>query len=417
MSQRRRIVVTGLGIVSPVGSTLESFWRRLTNGESGIGPITKFDASDFKARIAGEVMEFDPTDYLSTKELRRTDNFAIYGIAAADEAIKDSGLDFEQEDSYRVGVIAGSGIGGLDICLEQSKVMLDRGPSRFTPYMIPQMITNILAGHIAIRHGLHGPNFCITSACATGMHCLGESLRMIQHDEADIIVAGGSEGSVNELGIGGFCALKALSTTWNDDPTKASRPFDADRNGFVCGEGGGILILEELEHAKKRGAKIYCELSGYGRTCDAYHTTAPLPDGEGACRSMQLAVKDAGLNPEDVNYINAHGTSTRLNDKGETLAIKKALGEEHARKISISSTKSMTGHLLGAAGSLESIACALSIKNGAIPPTINYTTPDPDCDLDYTPNEARELKVKACLNNSLGFGGHNATLCFTAFED
>ena len=413
MSQRR-VVVTGMGVVSPLGASLDVFWDRLVNGQSGVRRIESFDASKFTAQIAGQVTDFDANAFISPKEQRRMDPFSIYGIAAARLAIQDSGLNLDAEDRERIGVIAGSGIGGIHVLLEQSKVFIEKGPSRFSPFMIPQMITNILAGQIAIEHGLLGPNFAVVSACATATHCMGESLRMIQHGECDVIVAGGAEGAINELGVGGFCALRALATSYNDDPTKASRPFDADREGFVCGEGAAIVVLEEYEHARKRGANIYCEFAGYGRTCDAYHITAPDEGGKGAARAMQLAVQDAGLNVEDINYINAHGTSTKLNDKGETLAIKRALGEENARRLKISSTKSMTGHLLGAAGSLESVACALAIRNGVIPPTINYTTPDPDCDLDYTPNEARELKVKACLNNSLGFGGHNASLCFKA---
>jgi 3-oxoacyl-[acyl-carrier-protein] synthase II len=320
------------------------------------------------------------------------------------------------EDSTRVGVIVGSGIGGLQVLQEQWSVFIERGATRFTPFMIPRMITNIVAGQIAIEFGMHGPNFCITSACASAAHSIGESLRVIRHGEADVMVCGGTEAPICELGIGGFCAMRALSTQRNDEPTKASRPFDAGRDGFVCGEGAAILVVEELEHAKARGAKILCELAGYGRTCDANHITAPLEDGSGASRAMSHAVADAGLNPEDIDYINAHGTSTPLNDKAETAAIKSAFGEELARKMSVSSTKSMTGHLLGAAAAVESVACAKVLETGVLPPTINQENPDPNCDLDYVPNTAREKKVRACLNNSLGFGGHNASLCFKAIE-
>ncbi|MBP7830957.1 MAG: beta-ketoacyl-ACP synthase II [Kiritimatiellae bacterium] len=411
----RRVVVTGMGVVSPLGCDLQKFWERLLAGHSGIRRIQAFDPTAYTSQIAGEVIEFDPHPFVSRKDQRHMDPFCLYGVAAAKMAVADAGLQMDRVDGERAGVIIGSGIGGLQVCFEQSKVVVTRGPSRFSPFMIPQMITNILSGLVAIEFGMKGPNFCVVSACASATHSMGESLRIIQHGEADLVLSGGAEGSINELAVGGFCAMRALSTR-NDDPAHASRPFDKDRDGFVIGEGAGVLVLEELEHARKRGAKIYCELAGYGRTCDAYHITAPDEAGQGAARGMRLAVEDAGLTPADIDYINAHGTSTPLNDKCETLAIKAALGEERARKVMISSTKSMTGHLLGAAGAVESIACALALKNGRIPPTINYTTPDPDCDLDYVPNQAREAKVRACLNNSLGFGGHNATLCFKAVE-
>lgn len=409
----RKVVVTGMGVVSPLGCDLQKFWERLLAGHCGIRRIQTFDPSAYSAQIAGEVVEFDPNPYISKKEQRRMDPFSLYGVVAAKLALADSGLVLDQVNRERAGVVVGSGIGGLQICYEQSRNLVERGPGRFSPFMIPQMIVNILSGQIGIEFGFQGPNFCVVSACATATHCLGESLRIIQHNEADIMIAGGAEGSICELALGGFAAMRALSTR-NDSPATASRPFDKDRDGFVMGEGAGILVLEELEHAKKRGARIYCELAGYGRTCDAYHITAPAEGGVHAARGMSLAMQDAGLTPADIDYINAHGTSTPLNDKGETQAIKTALGEARARQIMISSTKSMHGHLLGAAGGVESIACALALKNGAIPPTINYTTPDPECDLDYVPNQARQAKVRACLNNSLGFGGHNATLCFKA---
>ncbi|MBU1692481.1 MAG: beta-ketoacyl-ACP synthase II [Verrucomicrobia bacterium] len=411
----RKVVVTGMGVVSPLGCDLQKFWERLVNGQSGIRRIQSFDASAYTSQIAGEVVEFDPNAFVPRKEQRHMDPFCLYGVAAAKMAVADSGLQMDQVNGDRAGVIIGSGVGGLQITFEQSKVLVARGPSRFSPFMIPQMIMNILSGLVAIEYGLKGPNYCIVSACASATHSLGESLRIIQHGEADLMLSGGAEGAICELSLGGFCAMRALSTR-NDNPAGASRPFDKDRDGFVMGEGSGVLVLEELEHARKRGAKIYCELAGYGRTCDAYHITAPDEAGRGAARGMSLAIQDAGLTPDQIDYINAHGTSTPLGDKCETLAIKAALGEPQARKVMISSTKSMTGHLLGAAGAIESVACVLTLKNGVIPPTINYTTPDPDCDLDYVPNQARTAKVRACLNNSLGFGGHNATLCFKAMD-
>ena len=411
----RRVVVTGMGVVSPLGCDLQKFWERLVSGQSGIRRIQSFDAAAYTSQIAGEVVEFDPNAFVPRKEQRHMDPFCLYGVAAAKMAVADSGLQMDQVNRERAGVIIGSGVGGLQITFEQSKVLVARGPSRFSPFMIPQMITNILSGLVAIEYGLKGPNYCIVSACASATHSLGESLRIIQHGEADLMLSGGAEGAICELSLGGFCAMRALSTR-NDNPVGASRPFDKDRDGFVMGEGAGVLVIEELEHARKRGARIYCELAGYGRTCDAYHITAPDEAGRGAARGMSLAIQDAGLTPDQIDYINAHGTSTPLGDKCETLAVKTALGEQQARKVLISSTKSMTGHLLGAAGAIESVACALTMKNGVIPPTINYPTPDPDCDLDYVPNQAREAKVRACLNNSLGFGGHNATLCFKATD-
>jgi len=385
----------------------------MLRGESGVGPITKFDAAAFDSRIAGEVRDFDPDRFIPKKDQRRMDPFCHYGLAAAKLAVADAGLDWSREDLARAGVLMSSGIGGLYILFQQTKVFYDRGPSRFSPFMIPQMITNILPGLIAIEFGLRGPNFAVVSACATGTHSLGEAMRMIREDRADVMIAGGSEAAIMELGVGGFCAMRALSTR-NDDPPRASRPFDRDRDGFVIGEGAGALVLEEYEHARRRGARIYCELAGYGATCDAFHITAPDERGEGAAQAMRLALADAGVPADQIDYINAHGTSTELNDRCETMAIKAALGEAAARRTAVSSTKSMIGHLLGAAGGVESIVCALAIHHGVVPPTINYTTPDPDCDLDYVPNQPRELRVRACLKNSLGFGGHNATLCFTS---
>ena len=411
MAENRRVVVTGLGVVSPVGSTLDSFWAAIQAGESGIGPITYFDTTAFDTKFAGQVKGFNVEDFVPKKEARRMDPFCHYGVAAAKMAVADAGLDMSKEDATRVGVVAASGVGGLQILQSQMDVLRSRGPGRFSPFIIPQMITNILPGLISIDHGMKGPNFAIVTACASGTHCIGESLNLIRRGAADVMLAGGSEGAICELGVGGFNAMRALSTR-NDSPQTASRPFDKDRDGFVMAEGAGMLVLEEYGHAKARGAKIYCELAGFGCTGDAYHITAPDASAAGPSRGMMLAMQDAGLNPSDIDYINAHGTSTELNDAGETKAIKIALGETEARRVAISSTKSMTGHLLGAAGGVESVVCALAIRDGVLPPTINYTTPDPACDLDYVPNVARKAKIRACLNNSLGFGGHNATLCF-----
>ena len=413
MAENKRIVVTGLGVVSPVGSTLDSFWAAILAGQNGIGPITYFDTAAFDTKFAGQVKDFNLETFVPKKEARRMDPFCHYGVAAAKMAVDDSGLDMSKEDATRVGVVAASGVGGLQILQAQMDILRSRGPGRFSPFIIPQMIVNILPGLISINHGMKGPNFAVVTACASGTHCLGEALNLIRRGAADVMVAGGAEGAICELGVGGFNAMRALSTR-NDSPQTASRPFDKDRDGFVMGEGAGMLVIEEYEHAKARGARIYCELAGFGCTGDAYHITAPDASASGPSRGMQLAMEDAGLNPSDIDYINAHGTSTELNDAGETKAIKIALGEERARQIAVSSTKSMTGHLLGAAGGVESVVCALAIRDSVLPPTINYTTPDPACDLDYVPNVARPGKIRACLNNSLGFGGHNATLCFKA---
>lgn len=413
MAQQRRVVVTGLGVVSPVGSTVDSFWAAILAGQSGIGPITYFDASAFDTKFAGQVKGLNLDDFIPKKEQRRMDPFCHYGVSAAKMAMADSGLDMAKEDPTRIGVIAASGVGGLQILQAQMDILRSRGPGRFSPFMIPQMITNILPGLISINHGLKGPNFAVVTACASGTHCIGEALNLIRCGAADAFVAGGAEGAICELGVGGFNAMRALSTR-NDSPTTASRPFDKDRDGFVMGEGAGMLVIEEYEHAKARGARIYCELAGFGCTGDAFHITAPDESASGPSRGMMLAMQDAGVTSAEIDYINAHGTSTELNDAGETKAIKIALGEADARRTAISSTKSMTGHLLGAAGGVESVACCLAIRDSVLPPTINYTTPDPACDLDYVPNEARPAKIRACLNNSLGFGGHNATLCFKA---
>lgn len=405
---KRRVVVTGLGVISPIGCVKEVFWDNLIKGKNGIGPLTYFDATEYESRIAGEIKDFAPHPFISPKDLRRMEKFVQFGVTAAKNAIDDSGVDVSKEDPYRIGVIVGSGIGSLRIIEEEHKVILEKGPSRITPFLIPMLIVNMAAGHISIMIGVKGPNLCITTACASGSHAIGDAMRIIQYGDADVMIAGGTESCITTLGIGGFCALKALSTR-NNEPERASRPFDKDRDGFVMSEGCGIVILEELERAKKRNAKIYGEIIGYGMTGDAYHMTAPDPEGEGAARCMANALKDANLKPGDISYINAHGTSTMLNDKIETLAIKKVFGN-FAKKVAVSSTKSMLGHQLGAAGAVEFVICCLSIERGIIPPTINYETPDPDCDLDYVPNKARQAKVTTCLSNSLGFGGHNATL-------
>ena len=407
----RRVVVTGMGVVSPLGSALDVYWNRLVNGYSGIGPITRFDTRRFKVKIGAEVKDFDPIEVFSKKEIRKTDPFVHFGMGAALRAVDHAGLSDVKLDRDRMGVLAGTGIGGISVIEESKKVLIERGPSRISPFCIPQLISNIVAGHIAIKFGLRGPNFGIVSACASGAHCIGESFRIIQHGEADVMIAGGTEAPITELSVGGFAAMRALSQR-NDDPIAACRPFDAERDGFVIAEGAGMLVLEEFEHAKRRGAEIYCEISGYGRSCDAHHITAPDESGRGGARCMTLAMQDAHLNPQDIDYINAHGTSTELNDKSETLAIKQAFGEIAAHKVAISSTKSMTGHLLGAAGAIEAVASILTVRNNVVPPTINYSTPDPACDLDYTPNQAREMNIRVCLSNSLGFGGHNAALCF-----
>ncbi len=407
----RRVAVTGLGVVSPLGCDHNLFFDRLLAGQSGVRRIQTFDVSAYASQIAGEVVDFEVDRFIPKKEQRRMDPFCHYGIAASKLAVQDAGVDFTKEDPTRCGALVGSGIGGLQILEEQMATYHSRGP-RFSPFMIPPMITNILAGYVAIEYGLQGPNYCITSACATATHCLGESMRLIRDGEADVMLAGGAEGSICVLGIGGFCAMRALSTR-NDEPTRASRPFDRGRDGFVIAEGAGVLLLEEMERAKARGAHIYCELAGYGRTCDAYHITAPHEQGAGASRAMANAIADAKLRPEDITYVNPHATSTQLGDLCEIQAVKTTFGE-HAKKLALSATKSMIGHGLGAAGGLESVALAQMIENGVVHPTINLEDPDEGCDLDFVPHKARELKINAALKNSFGFGGHNATLCFKA---
>lgn len=410
---KKRVVVTGLGVIAPVGIGKDNFWQALVQGKSGIKPITRFDASELPTRIAGEVRDFEPADYLDKKEARRMDRFAQFAVAASKMAIEDSGLELAHENLDRMGVILGSGIGGMETFEDQTRTLVNRGPNRISPFFVPMMIANMAAGQIGITFGLRGPNITTVTACASSTNSIGDAFKLLQRGDADVVVTGGTEAPITPLAMAGFCAMKAMSTR-NDEPEKASRPFDRERDGFILGEGAGILILETLEHAEARGARIYAEVAGYGTTCDASHITAPHPEGEGAAKSMEMAINDAGLKPEDITYINAHGTSTPLNDKCETMAIKRALGE-HAGKVLVSSTKSMTGHLLGASGGIEGIASVLAIYNGIVPPTINYEQPDPYCDLDYVPNQAREVEVQAALSNTFGFGGHNATIVFKKF--
>ena len=412
---KRRVVVTGLGMISPLGVGTELTWQGLIEGRSGVGLITKFDASAYPCRIAGEVRDFNAEDFIEKKEIKKSDTFIHYAVAATQMAFDDSGLDMAKEDSDRVGVIIGSGIGGLPLIEETHSKLLERGPSRISPFFIPGLIVNLAAGQVSIRFGAKGPSSAPATACATGAHAIGDAMKVIRHDEADVMIAGGTEAVVSPLAVGGFSAMRALSTR-NDEPQRASRPWDADRDGFVMGEGAGIVILEEREHAIARGAKIYCEITGYGMTSDAYHITSPSEDGDGMMRVMGRALKDAGLDPSAIDYINAHGTSTSVGDKTETVAIKRLFGDQ-AYKVAISSTKSMTGHLLGAAGGIESAFAAKVVETGIIPPTINYETPDPECDLDYVPNQARRANITPVLSNSFGFGGTNATLIFSKHEE
>ncbi|VAV85180.1 3-oxoacyl-[acyl-carrier-protein] synthase, KASII [hydrothermal vent metagenome] len=410
----RRVVVTGLGMVSPLGTSCASSWEGILAGRSGIGEITRFDASEFPVRIAGELPGFDPSDVIARKDLKKMDPFVHYALYAGVKAFEDSGLVITEENEDRVGVYIGAGIGGLGSIEHWHDVLREKGPSRITPFFIPMTIINLASGQVSIRIGAKGPNSCAVTACATGTHSIGDAFRLIQYGEADAMIAGGSEAAITPLGVAGFNALKALSQN-NDDPQGASRPFDKERNGFILGEGAGVVVLEELESAKKRGARIYAEITGYGRNGDGYHITTPSVDGVGASKCLNLALKDAALNPEDVDYINAHGTSTYYNDLYETKAIKRVFGE-HAGKLAVSSTKSMTGHLLGAAGGIEAIFSVLAIKDGVAPPTINYNVKDQECDLDYVPNEARKMEINAALSNSFGFGGTNAVLAFRSFK-
>lgn len=411
----KRVVVTGMGVLTSLGDTPESFFGNLLNGVSGISRVEAFDVSRVPCQIGSEVKHWDPTRVMDIKESRRNDRYTQFGLFASMEAFRASGIDMSRENPYRVGVFVGSGIGGMDTIEKQSFALFDRGPRRVSPFMIPMLIANMGSGRVAIEIGAKGPNFGIVSACTTGTHSIGEALRHIRYGDADVMVAGGTEASITELAYAGFCQMKAMSTQ-NEHPARASQPFNKGRDGFVMGEGAGVIVLESLDHALKRGANILCEIAGYGATCDAYHITAPDTTGEGLEYAMRVAMDDAGISPEEVDYINAHGTSTPYNDKVETLSIKNALGE-HAFRVKISSTKSMTGHLLGAAGGIEAITCIMAITSGEIPPTINLDDPDPECDLDYTPNVKQSCDVKVAMSNNLGFGGHNGTLVFRKYEN
>lgn len=410
---KHRVVVTGMGAVTALGYELDAFWNNLIQGKSGVSLVEAFDVSEYPTRIAASVKDFNPEDYVERKEARKMDRFVQFAVAAATNAIKDSGLQIgEDADPDRVGVMIGSGIGGLGTWEDQHDVLVQKGPKRVSPFFIPMMIANMASGHVSILFGAKGPNSTAVTACATGTHSIGDSYKLIQRGDADVMICGGAEATIRPMGMAGFCSMRAMSTR-NDEPEKASRPFDSERDGFVMGEGSGIMILESLEHAQKRGAKIYGEVIGYGLSADAHHMTEPDPNGPERC--MKMAIRDAGIDPAEVDYINAHGTSTPVGDRSETIAIKNAFGD-HAYKLAVSSTKSMTGHLLGAAGGVEAVICALTLNNGKIPPTINLEHPDPECDLDYVPNVAREADVKVAMSNSFGFGGHNATLILKKFE-
>ena len=410
-SKTRRVVVTGIGCLSALGPDTVTFWDSLLKGRSGISRLTRFDPTDFPSKVGAEIKEFDPGKFMDPKEAKRNDRYTQYAVAASRMAVEDAKLDVNKIDSERFGVIIGSGIGGMETIENQARVLIERGPSRVSPFTIPSLIANIASGVVAIEFKAKSVNFGVVSACASGSHSLGEAMRHIRDGHADVMLSGGSEAAITRLGYAGFCNMKAMSTDFNDTPEKASRPFDKLRDGFVMGEGSGVLVIEELEHAKARGARIYCELAGYGATCDAYHITGQDQEGKGLALCLDRALNDAGVQKSEVSYINAHGTSTPINDRCESLAIKRSFGEL-APKIAISSTKSMTGHLLGAAGGVEAAVCALSIFHGQVPPTINYENPDPDCDLDYVPNKARTMKVDVAISNNLGFGGHNASLVF-----
>lgn len=410
---QKRVVITGLGAVTPLGNTLADYWDGLLQGRNGIAPITLFDASRHGCRIAGEVKGFDPHQYLERKDAKRMDRFAQFAVAASKQALTDASFVIDDLNADRVGILIGTGIGGVKVLEDQQEVYLTKGPDRCSPFMIPMMIANMAAGLTAIHTGAKGPNACTVTACAAGSNAIGDAFRLIQRGFADAMLCGGTESAVTPLSVAGFASMKALSTR-NDDPAHACRPFDRDRDGFVMGEGAGILLLEDLDHALRRNARIYAEIIGYGMTCDAYHMTSPVPDGQGATRAMELALKDAALQPEQVDYINAHGTSTPANDRTETRAIKKALGDQ-AQRVAISSTKSMTGHLLGGSGGIEAVAAVMAITHGQIPPTINLENPDPDCDLDYVPHTSRTATVNVALSNSFGFGGHNVTLAFRKY--
>lgn len=409
-----KVVITGMGVVSPIGIGLPAYWDSLVSGRSGLGRVSLFDVSQYACQIAGEAKEFKPENFIEKKKIRRMDRFTQFAMAAAKMALEDAGLDMAKENPERVGVIVGSGVGGLQTIEEEFATLMTKGNKRVSPFLIPKIIYNMAAGEIAIQYGMSGLNFAVASACATANNAIGESLRHLRYGDTDVIVCGGSEAAITQLGLSGFSQAGALAESYNDRPSMASRPFDKNREGFVMGEGAGIVVLETEEHAKKRGARIHAELAGYGATDDAYHITSPSPEGKSQTRAVKMAMEDAKIRPDDVDYVNAHGTSTAVNDKAETIVIKSVLGER-AKKIPISSTKSMTGHLLGAAGGVELIATVLSMQKGIVHPTINYETPDPDCDLDYVPNKSREWKVKCALSNSFGFGGHNAVLAVRAY--
>jgi 3-oxoacyl-[acyl-carrier-protein] synthase II len=411
---RRRVVVTGVGVVTPIGIGKDAFWASLVAGRSGVRRISRFDPSAFDTQIAAEVLDFDPTAFMDRKDVRRNDRFVQFAYAAARMALDDAGFTITASNATQVGVLIGSGIGGAETWENQHQTLLERGPGRVSPFFIPMIIINMASGIVSILTGARGPNSAVVTACATGGHAIGDAMRIIQRGEATAMLAGGSEAAITPLSVAGFCSMKAMSTR-NDEPHRACRPFDAGRDGFVMGEGAGVVLLEDLEHAVRREAHIYCELVGYGMSADAYHITQPDPEADGATRSMANALRDAGVDPSEVDYINAHGTSTPYNDRTETLAIKRVLGP-HARTVAVSSTKSMTGHLLGAAGGVELIACALAIEHQVLPPTINYEVPDPDCDLDYVPNRARSAEVRTALSNAFGFGGHNATLVVRRYD-
>ena len=410
---KRRVVITGTGVVSSLGMGAEEFWNSIKEGKSGITKVSKFDTTDFPTKVAAEIKDFDPSKYIDKKEAKRMDPFTQYALTAAKMAVEMSGIDFEKEDKFRAGVIVGSGIGGIETLVDQYNTMLSKGPGRVSPFFIPMMIANMAAGRIAIEYGIQGFNECVITACATSNNAIGDAFKVIQRGEADIMITGGAEASVTPLAFAGFCSAKAMST--NEDPATACRPYDKDRDGFVMGEGAGILVLEEYEHAVSRGANIIAEIVGYGCTCDAYHITAPHPDGAGGIRCMQNAIADAGISPDEIGYINTHGTATVLGDPIETAVIKKVFGE-HAYKLAISSTKSMHGHLLGAAGAVEAIVTAMTVKEGFVPPTINLVNQDPECDLDYVANKGRSADVKYALSNALGFGGHNAAIIIKKYE-
>ncbi len=412
-NKRRRVVVTGLGLVTPLGTGVEKSWGALLRGESGVDRITRFDASGFPSQIAAEVKDFNAEDYIEKKELKKMDLFIHYALGAAAEAIRDAGLKVNEDDSHRYGTLVGAGLGGLPAIEKYHDILREQGPRRVSPFFIPMLLGNLASGQVSMYWKLKGPNSCTVTACAAGSHAIGDAFKIIQRGDADVMVAGGTEAVITPLSVAGFCAMRALSVR-NDEPKRASRPFDKERDGFIIGEGAGILVLEELENARARGAKVYAEIIGYGMSSDAYHISSPDPEGDGACRCMEMALRNGGLKPEDVDYINAHGTSTPLNDKFETMALKRAFGEQ-AYRLAVSSTKSMTGHLLGAAGGVEAIYTVLSICHDIMPPTINYETPDPECDLDYVPNQARRANVRVALCNSFGFGGTNATLALQKY--